>query len=115
MRAGELNTRITFLEQTRTSDGSGGATLVWSTYAEVWAKVKTGATTYGAGKELVKADKLEPQKVFLITVRFREDLDESMRVLWRSHTLEITAILYPDTRQEMMQVLAKEVGLNVHS
>ena len=113
MRAGELRDLVAYEKPTYVSDGAGGSVLVWVLHCKVWAKVKTGATTYGAGKELVKAEKLEPQKVYLFKQRYRMDIQENFRVSWKGKVLEITAILFPDSTNVEMQVLAKEVGINV--
>lgn len=113
MKAGELRDRIHYLRLLRTPDGAGGYSDRWDPQIAVWGKVKTGATTYGAGKELVKAAKSDPTKVFLITHRYTLGVEESMRATWRGKTLEIVAVLYPTGKKDEMQVLTKEVGLNV--
>jgi SPP1 family predicted phage head-tail adaptor len=65
----------------------------WSDVATVWAKVV--ATS---GNEQINQAIGVATTMYAITIREREDIDTSMRVLYEGATLQIRAVLSSDER-----------------
>ena len=69
MKAGELNTPVTFERGTPSTDESGGETLAWASLAFVCAKV-----TYGTGQERRQAAQERTEQAATIMVRWTPTL-----------------------------------------
>ena len=104
MRAGELRERITIQQNTLTRDTFGAEVPHWADLATVWAKVV--ATS---GSEQISQAIGVATTIYSITIREREDVDTSMRVLWEGATLEIKAILGSDERGAAMLLDCREI------
>lgn len=85
--AGELTERITIESPTTGQNELGETTLTWATYATVWAKVEPLS-----GREAERYAEVVGLSGHKVTIRALSGLTTSMRVLYRSRTLEIGAI-----------------------
>lgn len=88
--AGELTERITIESATQTQNDAGEATLTWSTWQEVWAKVESMP-----GRSVEKYfDVVGVVALIAYQVRIRAipGINTSMRLVYRGRTLEIGAI-----------------------
>lgn len=93
---GRMRERVTLQSRSTTRDAAGGKTAGWNdlgTDPEVWADVR-----YISGVEAIKADAMTSMKRASIRIRFRSDVDETMRVVHRGVALEIRAALPSDDR-----------------
>ena len=98
MRAGKLRERVTIQQKTLVSDGMGGQSETWATLATVWAAVKPNIA--GAREAMTgAAGQVQARTVYEVRIRYRDDIDAKMRVLWRGNTLEIESVSDPDQRQ----------------
>lgn len=89
-KPGKLNERITIQAFTRIPDGGGGYTEAWANIAStptVWAEVIAKA-----GKEGLVSDRITATMVTLFRIRNRDDLDETMRIVWRGSNYNIRGI-----------------------
>lgn len=100
--AGTLRQRVTFQQEVTTPDGMGGTSSSWSNTVTVWAGVKSLR-----GREMVQAGRLEASTVYLITLRYRDDITEDMRILWKNKLLNIRSIANPDQKQQWLEVTAE--------
>lgn len=78
LAAGTLNRRITIQRRTDGTDEAGGPLLTWVDVASVWANV-AGATGLNTIKN--SSDVAGAIKRYSIRIRYREGLDEGMRVV----------------------------------
>ena len=88
---GRLNERITFQSYTTVSDGAGGRVTTWANLGSVptvWASVKAKSGTEGFSEGRTNAE-----ATYTFIVRQRSDLDERMRIVWRSENYDVTAIM----------------------
>ena len=85
--AGKLNQRITVQAVQRVGDGGGGYEETWLDIAACWAEVLPLA-----GVERLTAAQQESATDYRVTIRWREGLTAEMRVLWRTHVLDVNAI-----------------------
>lgn len=84
---GEMDQRISFITDTRVSDGMGGFTKTPSTVATVWAKVKSGS-----GNERFEFDTINATALYRFFTHYRDDITESMRIDWEGVEYNIRAI-----------------------
>ena len=84
---GELDQRITFITDTSVSDGQGGQVLTPVNVAEVFAKVKPDN-----GKEFKESDRVDATANYTFITHYRDDITESMRILWEGNEYNIRYI-----------------------
>lgn len=102
--AGQLRDRIT-IQKMGSSEDEWGTPLPndWQEHARIWSNFKhlTGSESIrsGADTSIVKAS---------VRVRFRKDIDASMRVQHLGLDYNIEAVL-PDDRRVMMDLICKRV------
>ncbi len=102
---GNLDERITFQEQSLSADGAGGQTKSWANLATtptVWARVMPKS----AG-ERFDDDRMDARGMYVFTVRNRSDLNEAMRIVWRSVNYDIRGIFREGNRMQYMKIEAE--------
>ena len=82
-----LNRKVEIQSLTVTPTDTGGFTQSWSLLATSWAKIKNAS-----GTELIHADQLGAVAFSDFTIRYRSDLNESMRILYRGTYFQIRHI-----------------------
>ena len=85
---GDLPERVVIIQDTPSQDGTGQPVPSWATYKTIWARVE-----FMNGRELEAARKIVAEAVLRVTVRYRTDFTEKMRMRWRSIDWNIDAIL----------------------
>ena len=88
--AGELDQRITFQSYSSVSDGAGGYTRTWANFSSVptvWAKAQPVR-----GSEGFEEGRTNATQTYLFTVRYREDVNEADRILWRGEEYNIRTV-----------------------
>lgn len=87
---GKMTERITFQAQTAVPDGIGGQTKAWVSIPNlptVWAEVVAKA-----GREKLVADRMAASMTTLFRILNRDDLDETMRLVWRGSNYNIRGV-----------------------
>lgn len=106
VRAGLLRQRITVENNEPTVSSTGKRTENWVEFAVLWADVRANT-----GSETFAAQQVTPLLSYNITVRYRSDLNETMRVILDTGAiLDIQAILDPDGRKRMLNIICTERG-----
>lgn len=107
MRAGQLNRRITIQERTTGQDAAGQPLLTWTDFAKVWSFPvgKTGLLTM---KE--QGDVPLPIKQYSFRIRYREDIDESMRVLYRGLKFDIKQVRLDLAERKWTDLVCQQGG-----
>ncbi len=100
--ASRLRERVQIESVSETADGLGGVSCVWHTHALCFAEVKPLSVD---GDERLDAAQLVMQVSYRITVRTRQDINSSMRVVWRGKVMNIRAVIPYDT---MTEIVAEE-------
>lgn len=106
MQPGEMTEKITFQEQTETSDGGGGYSGGWSNIASdpsPWAKI-----TPVKGAEKLRAMQLDNSPEFEVVLYARTDLKPDMRIVWNGTNLNIVDLPLPLSSDQYMTILAKK-------
>lgn len=104
MKAGELNRQITFQRATYTYDSKNEKIPTYADMTPVWAKIITTG-----GREFYAAQKLNAETVALFKIRYRPDINSTMRIKYGKKTFEIIAINDVDEKHEELLISAKEV------
>jgi len=99
---GEMNERIQIIRETRTSDGAGGQTLSLTTLASVWAHVRPRS-----GREMERFDRVNASAMYLFVIRYRTDVEESDRILWKGEYYNIRYIAQGTGRALYLEIDAE--------
>jgi len=105
MRAGPLRNRCTIQNRQRVPDGAGGFVEGWADIADggVWAEI-----TMPTGRVAVVADQLTGLVTAEIRIRPRSDVVAQMRLVHKTTTYLIEAVL-PDNERSMLRLLCSNV------
>ncbi len=101
--ASRLRERITIEQPNRVADTYGGGDVTWSAIATIYASVRP---LMGTAREANRADQVEPIAGYRLTIRKRDDVNASMRVLWKSRILAIHSL---HETEETLEILTYEV------
>lgn len=87
--ANRLRERVTIEQPQTTDDGFGGKIVSWGHVATVFAEV---APMQQALRERSIAEQVRAIAGYRVTIRTRNDLDASMRLVWKSRHLQIHSL-----------------------
>lgn len=106
MRAGTMRTRIELQEETRTPTPTGGATLVWTTVARPWARVRALSM-----QDRQRAEQLESVTTHEVALRYRADVTAARhRVRIGARILKIEGVGDVDERHRETVLQCREVA-----
>jgi SPP1 family predicted phage head-tail adaptor len=94
---GALRERLTLEAPSRASDGGGGATVTWTTAAELW-----GAVRPVTGEERLRHDGISGRVTHQVWIRHRADVVPAMRFRVGQRILDIAAVLDPGRRHRLL-------------
>ena len=103
--ASQLTERVVLQSPVGADDGQGGRAISWQDSATIWAKVEPLGNGTRAG---ANSGQREASAAYRITIRTREGVDATMRLLWRSRLLVLHSI---HERDRMLVLLAYEENL----
>jgi len=101
--ASRLKKRLIIEQRTEVSDGAGGFTLTWSTFARVWGEIKPFSA-----KERFFAGKIDNPITHKITIRKLENMDDDMRIKFESRIFKILGFINVDEKDRFFEILAEE-------
>jgi SPP1 family predicted phage head-tail adaptor len=84
------------------ADNYGQRTKDFETLATVWSKV-----VEGIGKEGEEGEQITASKKVDFFIRYRNDINEQMRVVYNSNTYKIEAIQVADARKAFLMIRTK--------
>lgn len=109
---GALNQRVQIQRVSNTRDDMGGMIQSWATIATVWAEVKP----ISAGEQF-RRQQIQASASHKVTIRYRNDLLPSDRIVWRNRTFQLKGEMNEDQRRrfsawacEELQVAQTQVG-----
>ncbi len=105
VRSGAFNRPIIIQKLTDTRDAMGGAVRTWSTYIKTMAHIEPWK-----GNERPLAQQLYTNNTskFLIRYRPSQNIDASMRILYKTRIYNIRNIIQPAEAHTTLQILAEE-------
>ncbi|WDU84211.1 phage head closure protein [Caloramator sp. Dgby_cultured_2] len=104
MKIGDLRHRITFQKYISTIDEEGFATQEWQDIASVWAAVKN---LYG--REYWEAAAIQAENTVKFTIRYRNDIDNTMRIKFNNKYYNIIFIDNIKYQNKFIEIKAQEV------
>lgn len=104
MRIGLLRHRVTIQSRTAGLDSQGGTTKTFATLARVPASVLPMS-----GSENIQAGAQTSELRTKVTIRYRDDVAATQRIVWGARTFEIVSIQDPDGRRDALDLLCTEV------
>jgi SPP1 family predicted phage head-tail adaptor len=105
VRAGALDRRITIETNSPTVSASGHRAAGWSTFATIWASKRDVR-----GDERFRAAQIEDRVETVWRIRFRTDLDPTMRILYRGDYYEIKGIVELGRRDALELLTARQIS-----
>lgn len=102
MDVGQMKDRITIERNEGEKNGAGEIIPKWVTVKRVWANVR-----FERGMEAIRNDKDTTIKRASMRIRKRDDIDESMRVIFRRDTFNIHSILPVDNDRTYMDLVVE--------
>jgi len=100
---GALRHRLTLEQLSLSPDSGGGVTESWVQVAQVW-----GAIEPLSGRERVEAARIAGRHMYDIRLRFRADVDPSMRLRMGTRIFHILSIEDVDGRGQWLKALCEE-------
>lgn len=98
MRSGALRHSVTIERETISLDDYGDQVRAWTPVCTVRAEVR-----HASGKEIDRFARIQTEITHIVTLRWMDGLDETMRLLWQGITLSIEEIgLDPTARRTMV-------------
>lgn len=100
-----LRERVRIERLVASDDGFGGRTLNWSELATVFAQVEP---IYVGQNEREIADQRSASAGYRVRVRIRNDVEASMRIVWKNHILAIHSL---HEQGEILSILTYEESI----
>lgn len=104
MSGGELRHRITIKERVSTTDSRGFQSASWQDVCTVWA-----AAENLRGREFFAAAAVQAERTVKFTIRYREGIDPTMRIVFGDKTYNITGVDHGQYRKRYLEIRAMEV------
>lgn len=102
MPVGDLDQRVTIQRATQTTGSMGDVSKTWATLATVWANVKSAT-----GRERLADDRTMATQMTRFRIRYRADVTEADRIVWKGETFNIRAISDQSQRLLYMDIQAE--------
>ena len=103
MRIGLLRHRITIEKPTQGKNAIDEVVLTWSTFCTVWAAVEPAA-----GNVYYTAKQLDARVDGRVRIRYRGDLEPTMRIKFGDRILSIVSIVHPKENQKELHLMYAE-------
>jgi len=94
--SGDFRHRVTIRKPNQTQDGAGQLIEDWTTEAGVVARDVPAAYQAVSGGERARGVQIEAGETALFTLRYRTDVDPTMRIYWRGNAWNIMRAVDPD-------------------
>ncbi|MFS0822171.1 phage head closure protein [Bacillus sp. 1P02SD] len=102
--SGLLKHRITFLKPPDVVVGGWPTQGPWESYATVWAGIETQK-----GKRLFESAAVQMQDLKKISIRYRDDLEDTMRIRHKGKDYDIYSMTNDDENNQWFTILVREV------
>jgi SPP1 family predicted phage head-tail adaptor len=106
LNIGELNRRIDIQQEVATQGTSGQEILTWENLACVWSKVSYPMT--GGGADIDANQVIVTTRTDFI-IRYRDGLDEKMRIVYRGANYGILNITEHEQRNRFLTLQAHKI------
>lgn len=104
MNIGKLRHRITLQKQINAQNDYGAFVTQWQDIATVWAEIKPLS-----GREYFSAQQVQSEVTTQIWLRYRNDIEPTMRVTHNGKHYDIISVLNHQGRNKALQLMCKDV------
>ncbi|MGO4811139.1 phage head closure protein [Cupriavidus sp. 2MCAB6] len=102
MEAGTLNRRVQILRASKQREPGGQEVKSWVPLVSLWASIR-----HKGGLETIRAEAEASIVQASIRIRYREDIDATMRVQHGAKVYEIRAVLPDEVRREYVDLVCE--------
>ena len=103
MKAGQLKHRIVIEKPTQVKNAIDEVILTWSTFCTVWAAIEPAT-----GQSYYAANQLESKVDGRVRIRYRADLEPTMRIKFGDRILNIISIVHPQENHRELHLMYSE-------
>lgn len=103
MNIGSLNHRIEIQQESRVSDGMGGATKTWATIHTVSARVEPLQ-----GREFFAAQQTQSSVTHKVTIWYQPGITSRNRIMFGSRIFDITSVINPGEQNISILIMCVE-------
>ena len=101
--ASRLINRVTIQRPVHTQNEIGGYDTTWNNYVNVWAEI----VARKVDQRFFSEQKVNT-KSYTVTIRYRDDIDESMRLVFRDRFFRIKSIVNPYEEDVLLELSVEE-------
>jgi SPP1 family predicted phage head-tail adaptor len=101
--AGHLGERITLQRRVESTDALGQASQAWVPMIEVWASAEPLR-----GREFFAAGQTQSDVTTRFVIRYRQDVTNTMRVVWRGEPYDILSVVEPLGQRQMLELMCSQ-------
>lgn len=98
--AGKLKNRVTFQTLDKIKDEYGDSVEGWSEFKTLWAEVFDRS-----GSQLITTEQIKNSVTTRFRIRYRSDLKEDMRILFRGQAYDIESILDVSGDRKFLEIV----------
>ena len=96
---GDFRHKVSLQRKDIVSDGVGGSTVAWTEYATPWTKI-----TPKTGGEKVYLNRLNASGLSTVVMRYRSDISESDKLVYRGNEFQIRSIINVEERDRYTEL-----------
>ncbi len=101
--ASRIRRQIELQTPTETPDTSGGFTVTWATTYTIWAEILPISS-----RELMIYMETQEKASYRFRIRYLSGISAKMRIKYGTRYFNIHAMINPDERNEMIEIIAEE-------
>jgi len=105
IKSGDLKHSVTIQQKSFTRKSGGGQTVVWQTFATVFARIIPRNQS-----EYLRAMQFEAQTTHRMIIRYRSDLNHNMRIKLGSRYFNVQSIIDIEEAHRWLQIDAIETA-----
>ena len=102
----DFNQKITFQKILRTPDGAGGIITNWIDHSTIWANVNRISISENFA-ENYKYQQINSTSKYKIIIRYRDDISDEMRILFKGISLDIKQIINNNLENKILTIISK--------
>lgn len=102
-QAGNIKHRVIIQKSEKARDGFGAVKENWIDFKSLWAEVYDRS-----GIQVFATNQIKNEKSTRVRIRFRDDIDESMRVIFRGKPYDIQSVLDVSGDRKFLELMCAE-------
>ena len=100
-----MRERVSVQAQSQTVDTAGAITTTWVEAFSCWARIRPVSA-----KKLMLAGRDEGVRVYEMTIRFRDDVGTTNRIVWRTRKFDVQGTSDDSEQRQFLECLLREIA-----